>query len=950
MASDSDGLMADYSNFDPDGPFFSRYGEIYGDYYNYDVLAPGSNIMSTYPGGRYKFLSGTSMATPLVAGSVSRLLQVRGYDYAKDYGIYGDIAESKNQDGIFDVYMATTWTEENRKVALRLQSTRIVEVEGDMDGEIDAGEIIDIYPTIRSLWGRAENIKISARSDYNPNISANAVTFLTNSVDFGHVLNSQGSAASVNPIRFKVNEKVNDGYNLILYYTISCDNETDEETQTEKEVHYTIENGVELKGIISKDMTLYPDVHYIIRDVVGIAPGVTLSIKGGTVIKYSGSPSIRCEGTLACESSPDSMILVTSADYRAGILTIEIANGSMEYTKFQGVTKSKWSGSYNHCQFENVGTFGASSGASGYANNCTFYDDFIINHMDPHAFIYQHCNLIGNVEIYDHINHLCRTFYSNLLGRSFGAYSNTVCELKTSNYLGTSSNSMVEQLVLDINDNCGYGFVDPEHVRKVPYAEAHGCVWKILVDDFDVQDGYEAMDNAPEDYPTSPTNQNYELFPIGVGTHECKVYFNRPMDVSVNPTVTMGLRSPYTQTEMNPDGVWSADSLVYTTTFAISAKSNIDGVNRILVDDAEDNEHFKIPQESKRFNVLVQVSGSLSTGLVATAGLGNVQLDWETKDEDFADLMGYNVYRYTVDEQGISSDTIMMNDQLIEPGEIDETGTMTQSFTDYDVVPGITYYYIVKEIGTDLQSYDVSNPVAATPLTASLGDANGSMTVDIADVMTEIYYLTGENPKPFIFEAADVNCDQTVNILDVIGTINLITESAKTESISDNEIAHYYIDNGKLYVETPIALSGLQVQVKGNRSSSAISLSDELKGFETVNNWLSDSKYLLLCYSLSGMVFSPGKHFLLELGNETEISELILSDTAGHNVIAINDSAASIENLDQDLPFSSHGQIEYRIVDMYGRMVAKDAIQRGIYVVNVYVDGQVIKSYKLLQK
>ena len=38
-------------------------------------------------------------------------------------------------------------------------------------------------------------------------------------------------------------------------------------------------------------------------------------------------------------------------------------------------------------------------------------------------------------------------------------------------------------------------------------------------------------------------------------------------------------------------------------------------------------------------------------------------------------------------------------------------------YTDYEVTPGETYYYYYKVLSTDLQEYDISNVVAATPLT-----------------------------------------------------------------------------------------------------------------------------------------------------------------------------------------------------------------------------------------
>ena len=74
MATQDDGTLTSFSNYDCDGPLFSS--SAHG---NYELRAPGKSILSTVPDNKYSEMDGTSMACPMAAGAISRLLQCRNF-------------------------------------------------------------------------------------------------------------------------------------------------------------------------------------------------------------------------------------------------------------------------------------------------------------------------------------------------------------------------------------------------------------------------------------------------------------------------------------------------------------------------------------------------------------------------------------------------------------------------------------------------------------------------------------------------------------------------------------------------------------------------------------------------------------------------------------------------------------------------------------------------------
>ena len=415
------------------------------------------------------------------------------------------------------------------------------------------------------------------------------------------------------------------------------------------------------------------------------------------------------------------------------------------------------------------------------------------------------------------------------------------------------------------------------------------------------------------------------------------------MNKVVAPVIGFGVRDPYTQQIVSEDGSWNDEGTIYTAYKTIDGKTKSDGLCRIHVFGAQDNEFFEIPFEKSRFNINVQAAGSMATGFMAEAGLGKVNLTWDNSHNDFEDAMGFNIYRYnyvekdSLDRWGnptgvkiIVPDTIRINTDIVD--------IETTEFTDYDVTPGETYYYMYKVLSTDLQEFDVSNVVAATPLTATLGDANGDTKVDISDVVTTVNYAAGMDPKPFIFEAADMNTDLNIDILDVVGIIQKILHPTAAPVMTMNEAtAIYTIEDGVLYVESPVALAGVQAQLNVNEElrmkNEEFATAADLDGFEHVTAWLSENDMLFLAYNMNGKTLTPGKHALLKIG-DADVTQIRLSDTLGHNVeVVAGEGTTAVDAM------GSKVQTQSGVFNLKGQKVAGKAsdlqkLPKGVYVVN----------------
>ncbi|MBQ8454355.1 MAG: S8 family serine peptidase [Bacteroidaceae bacterium] len=932
QASAASGAMAGFSNYDDDGSFFSAYGE--NELYNYELCAPGADILSTWPGGNYKRLNGTSMACPLAAGALSRLIQCKEIDSKEE--LFGDLIHSTMPTGDLDIYAAYQMSDANRKPSLEFVTYTIDDSEGDGDGIPDAGETISIYSTIRNGWGMASNIQLSIEVGEleDPNI----VEFLDANVAFGSNLSSYAKNVTTNPLRLKINDDCVDGRHIKLVLKAACDNM---EGVVQQEIVLIAENGVELNGILTEDRVLSAGTLYNINRKLVIPSGTTLTIEPGCELNFKTGGSLTCNGTLNAIGEVGKMITFRGdhldiRTYDNGIASLEFVqminspnsylflgkNTTLTNCIIKGNTKTDGyicsHDPYSMCVKSNI-----------YGNISSW--GMIDRRYNAYKFTYEFdkCNVIGNfctlkintvssvgldISMYANCNIIGNSVptgvvsYSNLGG---GMTSDGTIVSANLNYIGTAKESIALPTIYDINNTIlqpdgqpGWQ-VDLSNMPTQPISEAHGIVWKVVVNGFDAQDEFE------------------QLPPLGVGRHKFEVYFNRPMNKEVAPQISFGVREPYTQQVVAEDGSWNEEGTIYTAYKTITGKTKSDGLNRIYVYGAEDDEFFEIPYENTRFNINIQAAGSMATGFMAETGLGKVSLTWNNDENNFDDAMGFNVYRYT--EATIDNPT-RINEDIVD--------IETTEFVDYDVTPGTTYYYMYKVLSTDLQEYDVSNVVAATPQTGELGDANGSGDVDVADVITTVNYAAGQQPKPFIFEAADMNTDLSIDILDVIGIIKKIMNPSAGTQAFEEATATYTIENGILYVESPVALAGVQVQLAldGRGNKEDVRVAEDLNGFEHTSAWLSDNDYLFLAYNMNGKTLPAGKHALLHIGNGL-IAQMRLADNAGHNVEAIGDDATRINRMAGDV-MTVPG-----IYDLQGRKITGNSqwqgqLPKGVYIIN----------------
>lgn len=401
MSVDIRGVESGFTNYD-----VKKYNSV-----EYEVYAPGSQILSTIPGNRYATWSGTSMAAPYVSAMAALLRSA--YPDTNTYPtkfIYGQIAATGGRNAIccdpehhgvhnlpkiVDIYNALTQLPKPEVSAadFLVFDDKSLSDQNNGDGVIDAGETVALAFTLRNRWGAAKDVTLSLDARSQADIDCPYIEFLTNNVNYGNV----GTYASIDygktkegtfvtgvdadkSLLVKIADDCPNDYIIALNITVTAKNDLDADDtkvySSEAKTTINVRRGTLLPSIITEDMTLTKDHYYILPNATLIQEGVTVTVEPGTQLQFwtddphdayadTAITYLKVDGTLLCNGIEDEHIRMFPSElmdrYRVELYEGDKGTIRLYYTDVVNPYICRYNGNY-------IGIT--------YAGNCEFSQNY----------------------------------------------------------------------------------------------------------------------------------------------------------------------------------------------------------------------------------------------------------------------------------------------------------------------------------------------------------------------------------------------------------------------------------------------------------------------------------------------------------------------------------------------------------------------------------------------
>ena len=400
MSVDIRGVESGFTNYD-----VAAYSSV-----EYEVYAPGSQILSTIPGNRYATWSGTSMAAPYVSAMAALLRSA--YPDTNTYPtkfIYGQIAATggrsaiccdpehhgaHNLPKIVDIYNALTQLPKPEVSAadFLVFDDKSLSDQNNGAGVIDAGETVALAFTLRNRWGAAKDVTLSLDAKSQAGIDCPYIEFLTNNVNYGNV----GTYASIDygktkegafvtgvdadkSLLVKIADDCPNDYIIALNITVTAKNDLDADDtkaySSEAKTTINVRRGTILPSIITEDMTLTKDHYYILPNATLIQEGVTVTVEPGTQLQFwtddphdayadTAITYLKVDGTLLCNGTEDGHIRMFPSELMSQY-RVQLYEGD------RGTIKLYYTDVVNPYLRSEDGNYGIT-----YAENCEFSQNY----------------------------------------------------------------------------------------------------------------------------------------------------------------------------------------------------------------------------------------------------------------------------------------------------------------------------------------------------------------------------------------------------------------------------------------------------------------------------------------------------------------------------------------------------------------------------------------------
>ncbi len=264
-----------------------------------DLSAPGEAITTTFLGGDWGPVNGTSFAAPFVSG-LAGLIRAQRPDWSPavvkaQMERTADPIEALNPgyvgmlgSGRIDAGQAILV---EPHPILSVQSTAI---NNDPLGRPTPGESVTLQVTLANEWWLAQSVT-GTLTTTDP-----LVTITANQAGFGD-LPAGDSGANAPDFAFQVSSSA--GYNRAIPFQLAVRANGGVTTETFDFTIYTRSANEPVGGVLLADTLWTNDKTYLVNTDVGVAPGVTLTIQAGTVVKFDPGTSLNVGGALIADGT-----------------------------------------------------------------------------------------------------------------------------------------------------------------------------------------------------------------------------------------------------------------------------------------------------------------------------------------------------------------------------------------------------------------------------------------------------------------------------------------------------------------------------------------------------------------------------------------------------------------------------------------------------------------------